>query len=72
MELKVKHFEDLTHLLHEKDNAVSDYKERELREKIVRGFYNGKPIMTEADADAESIENITNHLIGYSNIQIFL
>ena len=71
MELTVNNFQDLQHLIHAKDNAVSDYRERELRETIVRGFYNGKPIMTEADADAEAIENITNHLIGYANIQIF-
>ena len=70
MKLKIERFKDLTSLVAEKDEQRKQHKEWLERQEELRKFYNGKPIMTEADADEENLEEITNHLIGYSNMQV--
>lgn len=70
MELKIDRFKDMTSLVAEKDEQRRRHKEWMDRQKELRAFYNGQPIMTEDDADEENLEEITNHLIGYSNLQV--
>lgn len=70
MDLKIERFKDMTSLVAEKDEQRRRHKEWMDRQKELREFYNGQPIMTEEDADEENLEEITNHLIGYSNLQI--
>lgn len=69
MELKSKYFTSLTELIYEKDTIKRKHEERRSREAIVLDFYNGKPIMSEGDAEDEQLGDITNHLMGYSNMQ---
>tara|TARA_R110000851_G_scaffold39729_3_gene100699 strand:- start:2077 stop:4344 length:2268 start_codon:yes stop_codon:yes gene_type:complete len=69
MELKSKYFSSLTELIYEKDRVKQKHEERRSREEIVLDFYNGKPIMSEGDAEDENLGDITNHLMGYSNMQ---
>lgn len=70
MELKIERFKDMRSLVAEKDEQRKQHDEWTERQKELRRFYNGQPIMTESDADEESLEEITNHLIGYSNMQV--
>lgn len=70
MELKAKHFKDIGSLVSEKDNLRRSYNEHADRQKILRDFYNGQPIMTEEEAAEENVADITNHLIGFSNMQV--
>jgi|TARA_R100000084_G_scaffold109319_2_gene75692 hypothetical protein len=70
MDLECQYWEDVSELVTEKDRVRRTYDEREEREEITRDFYNGRPIMVEDDADEEDLENMTNHLIGYSSLQV--
>ena len=58
MKLKIERFKDLTSLVSEKDALRRDHKEWSDRQKELRDFYNGQPIMTEGDADEENLEDI--------------
>jgi len=69
MDLKSKYFGTLSGLIFEKDRIKNKHVERREREAIVLDFYNGQPIMTEGDAEDEQLADITNHLMGYSNMQ---
>jgi hypothetical protein len=70
MELKIDRFKDIASLVAEKDELRRKNEEWLKRQKELRDFYNGQPIMSETDADEEDLEDITNHLIGYSNMQV--
>lgn len=70
MKLKIERFKDMASLVAEKDEQHRIHDEWTDRQKELRSFYNGKPIMTEDEADEENLEEITNHLIGYSNMQV--
>jgi|TARA_R110002167_G_scaffold150637_3_gene344394 hypothetical protein len=70
MELKIQRFKDLASVITEKDELRRRHSEWTDRQKELRNFYNGRPIMTEDEADEENIEEITNHLIGFSNMQV--
>ena len=70
MKLKIDRFKDMRSLVAEKDEQRKQHEEWLKRQKELRAFYNGQPIMTEDDADEENLEEITNHLIGYSNMQV--
>ena len=69
-EAKIALFPDLRTLAWEKDRLRRENDEWQERQRELREFYNGQPIMTDDDADEESLEKITNHLIGYSNMQV--
>lgn len=70
MELKIKKFTDITTLTCEKDRLLRKNKEWLTRMDELRSFYNGRPIMTDDEADEDNLDEITNHLIGYSNMQV--
>ncbi len=70
LKLKSNFFSGTTELCCEKDSVRKKHSERELRECIIRDFYNGKPIMTEEEGDEENLETLTNHLLGYAAAHI--
>ncbi len=66
---ELQHFSGLSALVFEKDNLKKSNRERQDRFEEIFGFYNGDPLMTEEDADDENLEDITNRLIGYKNLE---
>lgn len=69
MKIKSKFFSSITELIYEKDSVRKKHQERKEREEVVADFYNGKPIMSEAEADESQLGDITNHLLGYQSMQ---
>lgn len=69
MKFKSEFFDDICDLVSEKDILLEQNLVRRERLKLVRQFYNGLATMSDAEAEEEGRTEITNHMMGYRNIQ---
>lgn len=69
MKYKSQYFDTVEDLINEKDNLWRDWKPKRDRVDCARKFTNGEPTMTEEEAIEENRTEITNHMLGYRNIQ---
>ena len=69
MKFESEYFDDVDDLVSEKDNLLLLHKEKKERVDTVRNFTNGLPTMTDEEAEELGRSEITNHMLGYKNIQ---
>jgi hypothetical protein len=69
MEFESEYFEDVDELISEKDNLWRLSKDKRDRVKTVRAFTNGLATMSDEEAEELGRTEITNHLLGFRNIQ---
>lgn len=69
MKFDSEYFESVDELISEKDNLLRQSKRKRDRIKTVRAFTNGLATMTDEEAEELGRTEITNHLLGFRNIQ---